>query len=103
MFILKEVKNTNKLFMSANQISISLVFRKMYCLITSVCNARYKTRPGLSYHYNHFHNGMMEPEEPEPSPKSVGEYIMTKRTSGWNVQYHFDKTAFLAVLHIFYL
>ncbi|XP_052762379.1 zinc finger protein DPF3-like isoform X2 [Mya arenaria] len=36
-----------------------------------VCNARYKTRPGLSYHYNHFHNGMMEPEEPEPSPKSV--------------------------------
>jgi len=38
----------------------------------AVCNARYKTRPGLSYHYNHFHNGMMEPEEPEPSPKSVG-------------------------------
>ena len=34
-----------------------------------VCNARYKTRPGLSYHYNHFHNGMMDDQELSQSPK----------------------------------
>ncbi|XP_056017884.1 zinc finger protein ubi-d4-like isoform X2 [Ostrea edulis] len=32
------------------------------------CGARYKTRPGLQYHYNHFHNGMIE-DETVPSPK----------------------------------
>ena len=36
----------------------------------SACSARYKTKPGLAYHYQHFHNGMIEAEEPEPSPKS---------------------------------
>ena len=34
-----------------------------------VCNARYKTRPGLSYHYNHFHNGVMDDQELSQSPK----------------------------------
>nr|XP_022317132.1 zinc finger protein ubi-d4-like isoform X3 [Crassostrea virginica]XP_022317663.1 zinc finger protein ubi-d4-like isoform X3 [Crassostrea virginica] len=32
------------------------------------CGARYKTRPGLQYHYNHFHNGMIE-DETVPSPR----------------------------------
>ncbi|XP_061166136.1 zinc finger protein ubi-d4-like isoform X1 [Saccostrea echinata] len=32
------------------------------------CGARYKTRPGLQYHYNHFHNGMID-DETVPSPK----------------------------------
>ncbi|XP_065921935.1 zinc finger protein ubi-d4-like [Magallana gigas] len=32
------------------------------------CGARYKTRPGLQYHYNHFHNGMIE-DETVPSPQ----------------------------------
>ncbi|CAG2247204.1 zinc finger protein ubi-d4 B-like isoform X2 [Mytilus edulis] len=34
-----------------------------------VCNARYKTRPGLSYHYNHFHNGIIDDQELSQSPK----------------------------------
>ena len=34
----------------------------------AACGARYKTRPGLQYHYNHFHNGMIE-EDMAPSPK----------------------------------
>ncbi|GFR66277.1 zinc finger protein neuro-d4 [Elysia marginata] len=33
------------------------------------CGARYKTRPGLAYHYSHFHNGMMDEESRSPSPK----------------------------------
>ncbi|BFZ03245.1 hypothetical protein BsWGS_06285 [Bradybaena similaris] len=33
------------------------------------CGARYKTRPGLAYHYSHFHNGMMQEESRSPSPK----------------------------------
>uniref|UniRef100_K1PVM8 Zinc finger protein ubi-d4 n=1 Tax=Magallana gigas TaxID=29159 RepID=K1PVM8_MAGGI len=32
------------------------------------CGARYKTKPGLQYHYNHFHNGMIE-DETVPSPQ----------------------------------
>ncbi|KAL3876357.1 hypothetical protein ACJMK2_034214 [Sinanodonta woodiana] len=36
------------------------------------CGARYKTRPGLAYHYTHFHNGMMDEEPEPPSPKSSG-------------------------------
>ncbi|XP_064621407.1 zinc finger protein ubi-d4-like isoform X2 [Lineus longissimus] len=36
-----------------------------------LCGARYKTRPGLTYHYTHFHNGLAEPEADPvaPSPK----------------------------------
>ncbi|XP_050391946.1 zinc finger protein ubi-d4 A isoform X2 [Patella vulgata] len=32
------------------------------------CGARYKTRPGLAYHYTHFHNGMID-DDIAPSPK----------------------------------
>ncbi|KAK7003198.1 zinc finger protein ubi-d4-like isoform X1 [Biomphalaria glabrata] len=52
------------------------------------CGARYKTRPGLAYHYSHFHNGMMDEESRTPSPKpqsrANSEYIpkATKRTRG---------------------
>lgn len=33
------------------------------------CGARYKTRPGLAYHYTHFHNGMLD-DDLAPSPKA---------------------------------
>ncbi|XP_059156540.1 zinc finger protein ubi-d4-like isoform X2 [Physella acuta] len=52
------------------------------------CGARYKTRPGLAYHYSHFHNGMMDEESRTPSPKppsrANSEYVpkSTKRTRG---------------------
>ena len=39
------------------------------CSIVSACGARYKTRPGLAYHYTHFHNGLMDEEASTPSPK----------------------------------
>ncbi|GAB1601024.1 zinc finger protein ubi-d4-like isoform X1 [Argonauta hians] len=40
---------------------------KPYCC--EACGARYKTRPGLAYHYTHFHNGMLDAEEScAPSP-----------------------------------
>ncbi|XP_076448356.1 zinc finger protein ubi-d4 A-like [Babylonia areolata] len=37
--------------------------------VCEVCGARYKTRPGLAYHYTHFHNGLMDEEACAPSPK----------------------------------
>ncbi|CAE1290987.1 DPF2 [Acanthosepion pharaonis] len=40
---------------------------KPYCC--EACGARYKTRPGLAYHYTHFHNGMLDVDEScTPSP-----------------------------------
>eukprot|EP00106_Octopus_bimaculoides_P000135 XP_014767577.1 PREDICTED: zinc finger protein ubi-d4 A-like isoform X5 [Octopus bimaculoides] len=40
---------------------------KPYCC--EACGARYKTRPGLAYHYTHFHNGMLDADEScAPSP-----------------------------------
>ncbi|KAK3091631.1 hypothetical protein FSP39_021366 [Pinctada imbricata] len=43
--------------------------------VCEACGARYKTRPGLQYHYNHFHNGMIEEDmasssSPKPSSSS---------------------------------
>ncbi|KAL5018284.1 hypothetical protein ScPMuIL_004006 [Solemya velum] len=40
---------------------------KPYCC--EACGARYKTRPGLAYHYAHFHNGMLDEDSRTPSPK----------------------------------
>ncbi|KAK7484664.1 hypothetical protein BaRGS_00024072 [Batillaria attramentaria] len=37
--------------------------------VCEACGARYKTRPGLAYHYTHFHNGLMDEEASTPSPK----------------------------------
>ncbi|PVD38756.1 hypothetical protein C0Q70_01379 [Pomacea canaliculata] len=37
--------------------------------VCEACGARYKTRPGLAYHYTHFHNGLMDDEASTPSPK----------------------------------
>ncbi|ESO85793.1 hypothetical protein LOTGIDRAFT_130246, partial [Lottia gigantea] len=34
------------------------------------CGARYKTRPGLAYHYTHFHNSMAD-DDVTPSPKAT--------------------------------
>lgn len=45
----------------------------------TACGARYKTRPGLQYHYNHFHNGMIE-DETVPSPKPPAR--ASSRTAG---------------------
>eukprot|EP00105_Crassostrea_gigas_P045778 XP_019929926.1 PREDICTED: zinc finger protein ubi-d4 isoform X1 [Crassostrea gigas] len=44
------------------------------------CGARYKTKPGLQYHYNHFHNGMIE-DETVPSPQPPTRAF--SRTAGW--------------------
>lgn len=44
-----------------------------------VCGARYKTRPGLSYHYTHSHNNTTDaaddentaPSPPKPAPSTT--------------------------------
>ena len=46
------------------------------CTDISVCLARYKTRPGLTYHYNHSHKerdseGYHLPDAEDPEPRSV--------------------------------
>ncbi|XP_046570119.1 zinc finger protein ubi-d4-like isoform X1 [Haliotis rubra] len=37
--------------------------------VCEACGARYKTRPGLAYHYTHFHNGMIDEDSNTQSPK----------------------------------
>ena len=44
----------------------------MTSVCVAVCGARYKTRPGLHYHYSHFHNGMMDEDNGTPPPKPPG-------------------------------
>ena len=47
-----------------------LLYDKHDFFRVSVCGARYKTRPGLTYHYTHFHNSVPgETEATVPSPK----------------------------------
>lgn len=52
----------------------------LFCFWWTACGARYKTRPGLQYHYNHFHNGMIE-DETVPSPRPP--VRASSRTAGW--------------------
>ena len=49
----------------------------------AACGARYKTRPGLAYHYSHFHNGLMEEDGGSPSPKPP-----SRSNSGWCSHLH---------------
>jgi len=40
------------------------------CNVIVVCGARYKTRPGLTYHYTHSHKEKEDEEDEEMVPAS---------------------------------
>ena len=51
----------------------------MFLLSAAVCLARYKTRPGLTYHYNHSHKdrdldgySLPDPEDGDPRAEHTG-------------------------------
>ncbi|XP_041362515.1 zinc finger protein ubi-d4-like [Gigantopelta aegis] len=47
----------------------SIIDEKEKPYVCESCGARYKSRPGLQYHYTHFHNGMMDEDTGSLSPK----------------------------------
>ncbi|XP_033735985.1 LOW QUALITY PROTEIN: zinc finger protein DPF3-like [Pecten maximus] len=69
-YIKKKKKKSNRGRKKNSEKDVNAPEEKEKPYACGACGARYKTRPGLAYHYTHFHNGMLDEEVlPPTSPK----------------------------------
>ncbi len=82
----------------------------LHILLLTVCGARYKTRPGLTYHLSHFHSGLDDDEDSGHAHATSGgsSYQNPKSQEGGNVASGPESTldgrhTFLPLTHTFSL